>query len=151
VAERLDDGAYRVGAHVALGAVLFYQGKPEPALVYFRRGLEMFDPNMQFPDWPGSHPGVQCQFWPMLISWMLGYPDRSLQELIAAVESAETLGHPEATADQTAPCVEQRSVRPLNSHGDGFGKAISVILVAALGARYAALQRGTAACPEEAE
>jgi hypothetical protein len=24
----------------------------------------MFDPNMQFPDWPGSHPAVQCQFFP---------------------------------------------------------------------------------------
>jgi hypothetical protein len=57
----------------------------------------------------------------------------------------------EATADQTASCVEQPSVRSLNSHGDGFGKATSVILVAALGARYAASQRGTAACPEEAE
>jgi predicted ATPase len=30
----------------------------------------------------------------MLISWMLGYPDRSLEELRAAVASAETLGHP---------------------------------------------------------
>ena len=30
----------------------------------------------------------------MLISWMLGYPDRSLEELRAAVRSAETLGHP---------------------------------------------------------
>jgi hypothetical protein len=30
----------------------------------------------------------------MLISWMLGYPDRSLDELRAAVGSAETLGHP---------------------------------------------------------
>ena len=49
---------------------------------------------MQFPDWPGSHPGVQCQFYTMLISWMLGYPDRSLEELRAAVGSAETLGHP---------------------------------------------------------
>jgi tetratricopeptide (TPR) repeat protein len=49
---------------------------------------------MQFPDWPGSHPGVACQFWPALISWMLGYPDRSLEELRAAVRSAETLGHP---------------------------------------------------------
>jgi tetratricopeptide (TPR) repeat protein len=54
----------------------------------------MFDPNMQFPDWPGPHPGVQCQLWPMVISWMLGYPDRSLKQLRAAVESAETLGHP---------------------------------------------------------
>jgi hypothetical protein len=54
----------------------------------------MFDPNMRFPDWPGSHPGVQCQFFPTLISWMHGYPDRSLEELRAAVRSAETLGHP---------------------------------------------------------
>jgi class 3 adenylate cyclase/tetratricopeptide (TPR) repeat protein len=94
VAERHSDAARLVGAHMALGVLLYYQGKLEPALVQFRRGLELFVPNMQFPDWPGSHPAVQCQFWPMLISWMLGYPDRSLDELKAAVRSAETLGHP---------------------------------------------------------
>src|SRR5260370_11816132 len=54
----------------------------------------MFDAKMRFPDWPGAHPGVQCHVYPMLISWMLGYPDRSLHELRAAVGSAETLGHP---------------------------------------------------------
>ena len=93
VAERLDDAARLVGAHMALGVTLFFQGELDPALAQFRRGFELFDPNMQFPDWPGSHPGVQCQFWPMLISWMLGYPDRSLEELRAAVKSAERLGH----------------------------------------------------------
>src|SRR4029077_18650383 len=70
------------------------QGKLDPALAHFRQGFELFDPNMQFPDWPGSHPGVQCQFHLALISWMLGYPDRSLDELRTAVRSAETLGHP---------------------------------------------------------
>jgi class 3 adenylate cyclase/tetratricopeptide (TPR) repeat protein len=94
VAERLDDAARLVGAHMALGVSLFFQGKLEPALAQFRRSFELFDPNMQFPDWPGSHPGVQCRFFPMLVSWMLGYPDRSLEELRAAVRSAETLGHP---------------------------------------------------------
>ncbi len=94
VAERLDDAARLVGAHITLGVTLFYQGKLEPALAHFLRGFEMFDPNMQFPDWPGSHPGVLCQFVLALISWMLGYPDRSLEELRAAVRSAETLGHP---------------------------------------------------------
>jgi len=94
VAERLGDAARLVGAHVALGGTLYWQGKLEPALAHYRRGFEMFDPGMQFPDWPGSHPGVQCQFFPMLIFWMLGYPDRSLEELRAAVRSAETLGHP---------------------------------------------------------
>jgi hypothetical protein len=74
--------------------VLFFQGKLEPALAHFRRGFEMFDPNMQLRDWPGAHPGVPCQVFSALISWMIGYPDRSLDELGAAVESGETLGHP---------------------------------------------------------
>jgi tetratricopeptide (TPR) repeat protein len=94
VAERLDDAARLVGGHITVGGVLFFQGKLKPALAHLRRGFEMFDPNMQFPDWPGSHPGGQCQFWPALISWILGYPDRSLGEMRAAVGSAETLGHP---------------------------------------------------------
>jgi class 3 adenylate cyclase/tetratricopeptide (TPR) repeat protein len=94
VAERLDDAARLVGAHAALGAALFYQGKLKPARAHYRRGFEMFDPTMQFPDWPGAHPGVSSQFFPALISWILGYPDRSLDELRAAVRSAETLGHP---------------------------------------------------------
>ena len=94
VAERLDDAARLVGAHVAVGVTLYHQGKLEPALAHFRRGFEMFDPNMQLPDWPAAHPAVACQLYPMLISWMLGCPDRSLDELRAAVRSAETLGHP---------------------------------------------------------
>jgi hypothetical protein len=81
VAERLDDAARLVGAHMALGSPLFWQGKFVPALAHFRRGFEIFDPKMEFPDWPGSHPGVQCQFFPVLISRLLGYPDRSLEEL----------------------------------------------------------------------
>jgi tetratricopeptide (TPR) repeat protein len=94
VAERLGDAARLVGGHTALGLTLFYQGKLEPALAHYRQGFELFDPNMQFPDWPGSHPAVACQLYLAQISWMLGYPDRSLDELRTAVRSAETLGHP---------------------------------------------------------
>jgi predicted ATPase/DNA-binding winged helix-turn-helix (wHTH) protein len=93
VAERLDDPARLVGGHMAVGGTLYWQGKLEQALGHFRRGFQLFDPDMQLLDWPGSHPGLQCQIFPMLISWMLGYPERSLDELLAGVESAETLGH----------------------------------------------------------
>jgi predicted ATPase len=94
VAERLDDAARLVGGHMAVAVALYHQGKLEAALARFRRGFELLEPNMQFPDWPGSHPGVQSQLHLMWISWMLGYPDRSREELKAAVKSAETLGHP---------------------------------------------------------
>jgi class 3 adenylate cyclase/predicted ATPase len=94
VAERLDDAARLFGGHLALGTALFFQGKLEPAFARCRRGFEMFDPNMQFPDWPGPHPGVQCQCYLALMSWMLGYPDRSIEEVRAAVRSAEMLGRP---------------------------------------------------------
>jgi tetratricopeptide (TPR) repeat protein len=93
VAERLDDAALLVGARTALGVVLYNQGKLEPALGHLRQSSEMYDPNMQFPDWPASHPGVLCQLFLSLISWMLGYPDRSLDEVRAAVRNAETLGN----------------------------------------------------------
>src|SRR5215469_2346614 len=98
VAERLGDAAHLVGAHEGLGVPLFFQGKLEPALAHYRRAFEMFDPNMQFPDWPGPHPGVACHIYPMLISWMLGYPDRALDELRAAVRGAERFGHPPTLA-----------------------------------------------------
>jgi len=93
VAERLGNPARLVGAHMQLGVTLFYQGKLELALARFRRGFEMFDQNMQFPDWPGAHPGVQCQIWSSGLSWMLGYPDRSLDELKTAVGIVEGLRH----------------------------------------------------------
>ena len=88
------DATRLVGAHATLGVAQFYRGELEAALAHFRHGLEMFDPEMQFQDWPGSHPRVICQIELTLISWMLGYPDRSLEELRAAIGSAQTLGHP---------------------------------------------------------
>jgi class 3 adenylate cyclase/tetratricopeptide (TPR) repeat protein len=60
VAERLDDAARRVGGHTALGVTLLWQGKLEPALAHLRRGFELFDPNMQFPDWPVSTPACNA-------------------------------------------------------------------------------------------
>ena len=95
VAERLDDAARFVGGHMALGATLFWQGKLEPALRAISAGLRDVRPGHAVPGLAGGPPR---RFMPVhsgcSISWMLGYPDRSLDELRAAVRSAETLGHP---------------------------------------------------------
>jgi class 3 adenylate cyclase/tetratricopeptide (TPR) repeat protein len=127
VAERLDDAGRLVGAHMTVGASLFWQGKLKPALAHFRRGFEMFDADMQFPDWPGSHPAVQCQFFAVLVSWMLGYPDRSLEELRAAVGNAEMLGHP-FTLAQTLCTAAQVHIfrREPSAAADYAGRALRI-------------------------
>jgi len=95
VAERLGDAARIVGAHQALGAVLYSQGKLTEARTQLQLGLEKFDPaSHKFPDWSGSHPALNCQAFMALTSWMLGYPDLARDEAMAAVKDAEALGHP---------------------------------------------------------
>ena len=143
VAERLGDAARLVWAHMALGNPLFFQGKLEPALAHYRRSFEMFDPNMQFRDWPGTHPGVVCQMYRTRISWMLGYPDRSLDELRAALRSAETLGHP-LTLAQTlceAPQVHIFRREP-SAVADYAGRALRICEEHRIGPQWQALALG---------
>jgi hypothetical protein len=127
VAERLADAARLLWARVALGNPLFFQGKLEPALAQFRQAFEMFDPNMPFRDWPGTNPGVVCQMHLMRISWMLGYPDRSLAELGAGLQSAEALGHP-LTLAQTLCYAAQVHIfrREPSAVADYAGRALKI-------------------------
>jgi class 3 adenylate cyclase/tetratricopeptide (TPR) repeat protein len=127
VAERFGDATRLVWAHVALGNPLYYQGKLEQAHAHFRQSRDLFDPGMQFRDWPGTHPGVVCQIYLMRISWMLGYPDRSLAELRAAVRSAEALGHP-LTLAQTLCDAAQVHIfrREASAVADCAGRALRI-------------------------
>jgi class 3 adenylate cyclase/predicted ATPase len=95
VAERLGDAARLVGAHTSLGATFFFQGKLEQARLQLGLSLEKFDSvSHVFPDWAGCHPAIQCASYLATISWILGYPDRAMEEAATAVKNAETLGHP---------------------------------------------------------
>jgi ATP/maltotriose-dependent transcriptional regulator MalT len=70
---------------------------------------------------------VVCQIYLMRISWMLGYPDRSLEELRAAVRSAETLGHP-LTLAQTLCYAAQVHIfrREPSAAADYAGRALKI-------------------------
>jgi tetratricopeptide (TPR) repeat protein len=143
VAEGLGDAARLLWAHVALGNPLYYQGKLEPALAHYRRAFAMFDPNMQFGDWPGTHPGVICRGYLMRISWILGYPDRSLDELRAALGSAETLGHP-LTLAQTLCEAAQVYIfrREPSAVSDYAGRALKICAEQRIGPQWQALALG---------
>jgi hypothetical protein len=53
VAERLDDAARLVGAHLALGVTPFFQGKLEPALAQISAGLRDVRPEHAVPGLAG--------------------------------------------------------------------------------------------------
>jgi predicted ATPase len=126
VAERLGDAARLVGGTWRWRDVVRPRETRAGACATWV-GFEIFDPNMQFPDWPGAHPGVQCQLWPMLISWMLGYLDRSLEELSAAIKSAETLGHPVTLAQTLCFAAVAHLFRPEPSAAaDCAGRALRI-------------------------
>jgi predicted ATPase len=153
VAERLGDAARLVWAHVALGNPLFFQGKLEPALAHYRRAFEMFEPNMQFRDWPGTNPGVVCQMYRTRISWMLGYPDRSLDELASAVRSAETLGHPLTLAQTLCEATQVHIFRREPSAvADYARRALTICEEQRIGPQWQALalaERGWALCASD--
>jgi class 3 adenylate cyclase/tetratricopeptide (TPR) repeat protein len=105
VAERLDDASRLGGAHMALGLVLYFLGELVLAGPGLRLGLEIISSNShQFQNWPGAHPAITSETFLALISWMLGYPDRALEEAAAAVKSAEALGHPLTLAQTLGYC-----------------------------------------------
>ncbi len=58
LAERHGDAAQTGRGPYGGRPCCFLWGKLEAALSQCRRGRELFDPSMQFPDWPSSHPAV---------------------------------------------------------------------------------------------
>jgi predicted ATPase len=95
LAERLQDPALLVGAHLALGQSLFYLGEFAFALTHFERGLVLSNPQQhRYQSWAGGHPGAQCLGHAAWALWFLGYPDQALKRSHEALTLAEELSHP---------------------------------------------------------
>ena len=79
--------------------VLCFQGKLEPALAHFRQGFDLFNPKMQFPDWPGSHPGVQCRCSPRSVSGSVHRAWVNIKSTITGMDETAVLAECERGED----------------------------------------------------
>ncbi len=100
LAQRLDDLACRVEAHLALGTSLYFEGEFVPARDHLEQCVQLYDPRHH-----RAHavlyvrdPGVSGRIFLAFVLWELGYPDQAMARNLEAVTLARDIGHPASLA-----------------------------------------------------
>jgi TOMM system kinase/cyclase fusion protein len=95
-AQRVQDSAFLVGAHQALGVTLFHLGELAPARAHLEQGAALYDPQQHssLAFLFGQDPGVAGRSFAALTLWLLGYPEQAVEKLSAALVLAQELSHP---------------------------------------------------------
>jgi len=99
-AERLDDPALLLEGHHALWPVLVWLGKADEAQHHLDRGMALYDKARHRSHafvYGGHDPGVCCRKVASWASWILGYPERGLEESVASLDLSRELAHPMST------------------------------------------------------
>ena len=97
MAERIQDPAFLLEAHRALGSTLLWQGVFPLARVHLEQGCLLYNPQLHrsltFLH-GGADPGVSCFCEAARTLWFLGYPDQALQRSQTAISLAQELSDP---------------------------------------------------------
>jgi len=97
LAENLENTPFLVEAHHAFGSTHYWCGEYESALSHLERGSDLYDslPSGSQVLPPGREdPGVVHKSHCAHTLWILGYPDRALDKVQAALALGEELDHP---------------------------------------------------------
>lgn len=97
IAERVQDSAFLLEAHRALGSTLLWQGEFVLAQTHLERAVTFYDPHQHSILkllYGGADSGVSCRCEAARVLWFLGYPDQALQQTQAALTLAYTLSDP---------------------------------------------------------
>ena len=94
--ENVDDSAYKVLAHEALGFTLFAQGKFAAAHAALERSIRMCEASKAaaYLDLSAQDPRVHVRLYDGMALWLLGYPDQALRICAEARRYADTSQHP---------------------------------------------------------
>lgn len=94
LAQRLHNAPQMLEAHYGQGEAAFYQGEFVEAQRCFRRGLETYQ---QMPPQEATslhNYGIGCHFYRATLSWILGYPTQTQQQIQATSAQAQALANP---------------------------------------------------------
>jgi TOMM system kinase/cyclase fusion protein len=100
LAQRVQDSALLLSAHLALGGTLYLLGELPPARAHLEQGLALYTPqeHRALAFRYGLDLGVWCLSyvaWPLAL---LGYPDQALTRIREALALAQELSHPSSLA-----------------------------------------------------
>jgi predicted ATPase len=95
-AQKLQDSAFLIEAHWALGETLLYLGELVPARAVLEQGITLYNPQQHHSHafLYGQDPEVVCLIHAAWTLWLLGYPDRALSRICQALSLARKLSHP---------------------------------------------------------
>ena len=97
LAQRAQDPALLLRAHIALQSPLFWQGEFTAAYEHAEQGIALYGPLQQHTRVPqvlAQDPGVMCLILCGSRLMALGYPDQALKRMQEAVTLAQELSHP---------------------------------------------------------
>jgi predicted ATPase/class 3 adenylate cyclase len=96
LAQLQQDPLLLLGAHMELGATLFYVGEFTQALKHLEQGITLYDPekHRSHAFLYGQDFGVSCLSRASHVLWFLGYPDQALKKSQEALALAQELSHP---------------------------------------------------------
>jgi tetratricopeptide (TPR) repeat protein len=95
-----DDTGQLLEAHHALWPTLSAMGRPMQAIVHMEQGLALYDRDRHGTSaflYGGHDPGACCRWHLAINRWLMGYPDRALNDLQDALRLAEEIEHPQTT------------------------------------------------------
>jgi TOMM system kinase/cyclase fusion protein len=95
LAQHIQDSAFLVVAHRALGNTLYHLGELARARAHLEEGMALYDPQQHrsLAFLYGQDLAVICRAWAALALWLLGYPDQALQRIREALTQAGEMAH----------------------------------------------------------
>jgi DNA-binding winged helix-turn-helix (wHTH) protein/class 3 adenylate cyclase/predicted ATPase len=97
LAQRLQAPDLLLEAHHALWTTLLSGGELAAARPHLGQGMQLYDPQRHRTHaalYSGHDPGVCCRMQSAHALWLLGYPDRAVLSIQAALALAQQLAHP---------------------------------------------------------
>src|SRR5262249_27198424 len=96
LAQRVQDPALLLEAHMALGPLLLFRGEVTSACEHAERGIALYDPQQHRSHafLYGLDPRVDGLSVVAQTLWMLGYPDQARKSIHEALTLAQELSHP---------------------------------------------------------
>jgi predicted ATPase len=96
LAQSLQELAFLLEAHRALGTTLLFLGELGDAQEHLEQAIGLYDPQQHrsLTFLYGQDPKVTCLCYAAWILWLLGYPDRALTRSHEGLTLAQELGHP---------------------------------------------------------